>query len=119
MTRDLPDWKRQADFVFTQISFEDHEVERWCERVAFDGAVYAGVVVLASEKMARRLGDLIPGLQVPEGVMADLTRDPDIGVELAVEQVQRLRDAGTVDGVHLIPARRYRQTASALEMAGI
>lgn len=117
VTRGLPDWKRSADFVFTQISFDDEAVGRWRERVAFDGAVYAGVVVLASDQMARRLRDLIPGLEVPEALLADLARDPEVGVGLAVEQVLRLRKSGAVDGVHLIPARRYRQTASALERA--
>lgn len=118
VTRDLPDWKRGADFVCTQISFDDEKIGRWRERVAFDGAVYAGVVVLASDRMARRLCDLIPGLEVPETVLADLARDPQVGVELAIEQVLRLRESGAVDGVHLVPARRYRQTASALERAG-
>ncbi len=119
VTRDLPAWKREADFVFTQISFDDDAVARWRDRVQFDGAVYAGVMVLASDKMARRLGELIPGLEVPDAVMGDLARDPAVGVELAVDQVCRLRDGDAVDGVHLIPARRYRQTAHALEEAGL
>lgn len=118
VTRDLPDWKRGADFVFTQISFDDAAVGRWRERVGFDGPVYAGVVVLAGEAMARRMQELIPGLEVPEAVMSDLARDPEAGVDLAIEQVLRFRDAGAVDGVHLIPARRYRETASALERVG-
>lgn len=119
VTRDLPTWKRDADFVFTQISFDDGAVRRWRERVGFEGAVYAGVVVLASDKMARRLSELIPGLEVPDEVLRDLARGPDVGVDLAVEQVSRLRDSGAVDGVHLIPARRYRETAEALERAGL
>lgn len=119
LTRDLPSWKRSADFVFTQISYDEPAVARWRDVVDFDGAVYAGVVVLASEKMARRLTDLIPGLQVPDAVMRDLARDPTVGVDLAVEQVRRLRDEGVVDGVHLIPARKYRQTAEALARAGL
>lgn len=112
--RGLPAWKRPADFVCTQLSFDVEAVARWRDRVDFDGAVYAGVVVLASEKMARRLTDLIPGLDVPESIMRDLAHDPMAGVELAIDQVLRLRDAGAVDGVHLVPARRYRQTAEAL-----
>ena len=118
VTRDLPSWKRAADFVFTQISFDDQAVARWRDRVDFDGAVYAGVMVLASEKMAGRLTDLIPGLRVPDSLMRDLAREPMVGVEVAVEQVARLRQSGDVDGVHLIPARRYRQLAEALRQAG-
>ena len=115
--RDLPDWKRGADLVFTQISFDASGVARWRERARFDGPVYAGVVVLASEKMAARLGDLIPGFEVPDAVMSDLARLPNAGVDLAIEHVLQLRASGAVDGVHLIPGRRYRETAAALERA--
>lgn len=119
VTRDLPDWKRGADFAFTQISFDHGAVARWRDRTGFEGQVYAGVVVLASVKMALRLREIIPGFEVPDALMADLARDGSVGVERAVEEVLRLRDAGVVDGVHLIPARRFRQTADALERAGV
>jgi methylenetetrahydrofolate reductase (NADPH) len=119
LTRALPAWKRDADFAFTQISFDERAVTRWRNRTGFEGEVYAGVVVLASDKMASRLCALIPSFEVPDAVMADLSRDGSIGVEIAVEQVLRLRDSKAVDGVHLIPARQYRQTADALERVGI
>jgi methylenetetrahydrofolate reductase (NADPH) len=119
ITRDLPEWKHQADFVFTQIAFDPGAVARWCERTGFEGAVFAGVVVLASEKMARRLTDVIPGLEIPDRALDGLASDPDAGVDIALHQVLELRDSGAVDGVHLIPARRFRQTAAALERAGL
>ena len=119
LNRDLPAWKRQADFVFTQLSFDPEAVGRWRDRTGFDGRVYGGVVVLASEGMARRLSEVIPGLSVPETVLNMLGGSPDAGVEIAVEHVLALRDSGDVDGVHLVPARRYRQTAEALERAGL
>jgi len=119
VTRDLPSWKRAADFVFTQISFDVEAVTRWRERVEFEGDVYAGVMVLGSEKMARRLTDLIPGLSVPEAIVRGLGRHPTVGVAHALEQVQQLRDAGTVDGVHVIPARQYRALANALTIKNL
>ncbi len=119
LNRDLPSWKRDADFICTQISFDPDAVGRWRDRVDFNGPVYAGVVVVASDKMARRLTEVIPGLRVPESILSDLARLPDAGVDLAVEQVLRLRDSGEVDGVHLIPARRYRQIAEVLERVGL
>ncbi|HEX2027039.1 MAG TPA: methylenetetrahydrofolate reductase [Nitriliruptorales bacterium] len=119
VTRDLPGWKRGAHFAFAQISFDEGAVVRWRDRTGFEGQVYAGVVVLASDKMAIRLCELIPGFEVPDALMADLARDASVGVDRAMEQVLRLRDSGAVDGVHLIPARQFRQTADALERAGI
>lgn len=117
VTRDLPAWKRDADFIFTQISFDQDAVARWRDRVGFEGAVYAGVITLASEKMATRLMNLIPGFNVPDAVLRDLERGTSVGVELAVEQVLRLKGSRAVDGVHLIPARSYRAVAEALERA--
>ena len=115
VTRDLPDWKRPADFVCTQVSFDEDAVARWRDRVGFTGTVYAGVIVLASEAMATRIADLIPGFEVPEAVRRDLAAGRDgVGVEVAVEQVTRLRANGAVDGVQLIPARRFRELAGAL-----
>ena len=117
VNRDLPEWKRAADLVFTQIAFDAAAVTRWRGRSGFEGPVYAGVIVFASEKMAARLADLIPGLDIPDAVMRDLAATPNAGVDLAIAQVLELRDSGAVDGVHLIPGRRYRETAAALEAA--
>jgi len=119
VTSDLPAWKREADFVFTQISFNHDAVARWRDHVGFEGPVYAGVITLASEKMAARLMNLIPGFEVPDAVLRDLERDSSVGVDLAVEQVLRLKGTSAVDGVHLIPARSYRTVAAALERADL
>ncbi len=115
----LPQWKHAADFVCTQMSFDATAVARWRDRSRFDGQVYAGVVVLASDKMAHRLATLIPGFDIPHEILRRLRQSPNAGVDIAIEQIQRLRDQGVVDGVHLIPVRRYRQTAEALEAAGV
>ncbi|MDP8930351.1 MAG: methylenetetrahydrofolate reductase [Actinomycetota bacterium] len=119
LRREWPEWKHAADFVFTQMSFDPTAVARWRDRSRFNGRVYAGVVVLASDKMAHRLARLIPGFDVPHKILQRLGQSPNEGIDIAIEQIQRLREDGVVDGVHLIPARRYRQTAEALEAAGI
>lgn len=119
VTRDMPAWKRNADFACLQMSLDFKALTQWRDRTGFDGQVYAGVVVLASEKMAMRLREFIPSFEVPDAVVADLARGGSAGVDLAVEQVLRLRDSRAVDGVHLIPARQFRQTAEALERAGV
>lgn len=112
--KDLPDWKHQADFVLTQMSFDVEAVSQWRERIGFSGLVYAGVVVLASEKMALRLIDVVPGFSVPDALMTDLRRRPNAGVDAAVATVRAHRSAGSVSGVQLIPARRFRESAEAL-----
>ncbi len=112
--RDLAGFKHAADRVFTQLTMDSDAVSDWARATTFDGRVYAGVVVLASESMADDLEGTIPGFRVPGTIRRRLADDPDAGVQVAVEQIRALREAGAVDGVHLVPARRYRDLAAAL-----
>jgi 5,10-methylenetetrahydrofolate reductase len=113
--RRLPAWKREADFVFAQMSFSVEQQLRWRDSVALDVPVYAGVMVLASTNMARTLAAAIPDIDIPPSLVAAVERDRSAGVQAACEQVQRLRDSGAFDGVHLVPVSRYREVALRLE----
>lgn len=111
----VPAWKHQADAWYVQVSYDIDTMLTWRSGVDFDGAIYAGVMALPSASMARKLGADVPQLAVPAAVLARLERDRDAGVDLAVELVTEVRDAGVFPGVHLIPVNRYRQVAAALE----
>jgi methylenetetrahydrofolate reductase (NADPH) len=111
----LAAWKRQADMLFTQVTFSVDQLLAWRATVDFDGPVYAGVMVVASAAMARKLGATIPQLTVPAHVVARLEGDPDAGVDLACDLVDGVRDSGVFDGVHLVPVSRYREVARRLE----
>ena len=113
--RPVPSWKAEADFLFVQVGFSVDELVRWRQTVEFDGPVYAGVMVVASPAMARKLTADIPQLAVPDDVVRALEHDRDAGVDLACRLVTEIRDSGLFDGVHLIPVSRYRQVASRLE----
>lgn len=107
-------WRAQADFVFVQISFNLDRLIRWREALDYKGKVYAGVLVLASSRMARRVNATIPDIRIPESLIDKLDDDPEIGIEIACEQIETLRASGTVDGVHLVPVGRFRQVAERL-----
>ena len=111
----LPAWKHEADFLFVQVGFSVDELAAWRSSVDFDGGVFAGVMVVASPAMARKLSADLPQLAVPEDVIARLERDPGAGVELACTLVGQIKASGLFDGVHLIPVSRYRDIASRLE----
>jgi 5,10-methylenetetrahydrofolate reductase len=113
--RPLPPWKRAADFLFVQISYSVEELLRWRDANPVDVPVFAGVMVLASTAMARRLAATIPDIVIPARLVEQLTRDPMAGVEAACEQVLRLRETGAFAGVHLVPVSRFRQVAARLE----
>ena len=111
----LPEWKHAADALYLQVSYSADALVRWREALAFDGAVYAGVMVVPSVAMARKLSADVPQLAVPEDVLTRLDSDPGAGVQIACELVARVRASGVFDGVHLVPVGRYREVAAALE----
>ena len=111
----LPAWKRDADFLFAQVRFSLDELLEWRAGVEFDGPVYAGVMVVPSAAMARKISADIPQLAVPDAWLGAIERDPTAGVELACDLVEGVRESGAFDGVHLIPVSRYREVAANLE----
>ncbi len=111
----LPAWKRDADFLFAQVRFSLDEMLEWRARIEFDGPVYAGVMVVPSVAMARKLGADIQQLAVPDTWLAAIERDPTAGVTLACDLVEAVRESGAFDGVHLIPVSKYREVAARLE----
>jgi len=113
--RPLPAWKRTADFTFVQVSYSVDALLRWRDANDAPGPVFAGVMVLASAAMARRLAATIPDIEIPARLVDAVDRDPDAGVEAACLQIDQLRDSGAFDGVHLVPVSRYRQVSARLE----
>jgi 5,10-methylenetetrahydrofolate reductase len=111
----MPTWKNEADFVFAQVGFSWDQLRRWREAISFDGPVYAGVMVVPSVGMGRKLSADIPQLAVPEWLLTTLANDPSAGVDHACQMVSEVRDSGAFEGVHLIPVRRYREMAQRLE----
>jgi methylenetetrahydrofolate reductase (NADPH) len=113
--RPIPTWKHEADFLLTQVTFSAKELISWRMSHDFAGPVYAGVMVLPSAAMARKLSVEVPQLAVPEPVIGQLDTDPHSGVAIACELIEEIRDSEAFDGVHLIPVNRYREIAARLE----
>jgi methylenetetrahydrofolate reductase (NADPH) len=109
----LPEWKRDADFIFVQVGFDLDALLEWRSSVDARCPVYAGVIVIASSAMARKL--TIPNLIVPENLVERLEHDRNAGVDIACDLVAALRDSDAFDGVHLVPVARYREVAARLE----
>src|SRR5262245_38542677 len=76
----VPAWKRAADFLFVQISFSLDALLRWRDAARVDVPVYAGVLVLASSRMAKRLGTELGGLEIPNALVDRLECDATAGV---------------------------------------
>ncbi|MCP2341466.1 methylenetetrahydrofolate reductase [Actinomadura rupiterrae] len=116
--RPVPAWKRAADFVLTQVTYATDDLMRWRDTAALDGPVYAGVLVLASGRMARRVTAAMPDIAIPDDLVDAVDRDPDAGVDAACAQIEAIRASGAFDGVHLVPVSRYADVAARLGARG-
>jgi 5,10-methylenetetrahydrofolate reductase len=111
----LPGWKLEADFLLAQVAFSLEALLEWREAISFSGPVFAGVMVVASAAMARKLSRDVPQLAVPEEIVDRLDHDPSAGVTIAADLVAQISEAGAFDGVHLIPVSRYREISARLQ----
>jgi len=111
----LPPWKGEADFLFAQVGFSLDELLRWRSTIDFNGPIYAGVMVVPSVAMARKIGADLAQLAVPDSWLAAIEQDRNAGVDLARELVSGIKQSGALDGVHLIPVSKYRDVAADLE----
>ena len=107
-------WRSRADFIFVQISFSLERLIRWRESLDYEGKVYAGVLVLASNRMAQRINASFPEIRVPRAIIDKLDGNPEIGLDLACEQIATIKESGAFDGIHLVPVSRYREMATRL-----
>jgi 5,10-methylenetetrahydrofolate reductase len=115
--RPVPAWKGEADFLLAQVSFAARPLVEWRATLDFAGPVYAGVMVIPSATMARKLSADIPELAIPAAIIDRLDEDGDAGVDIALSLIEEIRASGAFDGIHLIPVNRYRQLATRLEAA--
>lgn len=111
----VPPWKRETDFIFVQVSFSAEQLVRWREEISLTRPVFPGVMVLASQPMAKSVEASLPEVRVPDDLMERLGGDRSAGVEAACQLVLELRDSGRFEGVHLVPVGRYREVAARLE----
>jgi 5,10-methylenetetrahydrofolate reductase len=107
-------WRSRADFIFVQITYAFERLLAWREQLDYKGKLYPGVLVLASSRMARRINASMPDIRVPERIVDKLDDDPEVGIDLACEQIATIKESGAFDGVHLVPVGRYKEVAKRL-----
>jgi 5,10-methylenetetrahydrofolate reductase len=106
-------WRKAADWLCVQVTFQTKRLFEWRAQLDYSGRMYAGVLVLASRRMAESVNASIPGIRVPQAIV-DKLDDPHVGLDLACEQIEAVRSSGLFTGVHLIPVNRYREMAARL-----
>jgi methylenetetrahydrofolate reductase (NADPH) len=117
-----------ADFVQTQIVFDVDAFEEWAAEARSRGIlermfVLAGVAVARGGKSARFMRDHIPGVLVPDRVIALLDdAGPEgeaEGVRLTVEVVAKLKGVGGIAGIHVISLGHMDPVRKVIEASGL
>jgi len=116
-----------ADYVCTQMFFDNAEFYDWrerCELAGIDVPLIAGIMPIASIKGMRRMADLAAGTRFPAKLLKGVQRrqgDPaaveQFGVLWATEQCRDLLDNG-VRGVHFYTLNRSDATRRIYETLG-
>jgi methylenetetrahydrofolate reductase (NADPH) len=117
-----------AGFVMTQIAYDVDELTAWAERLRERGVmerarVIVGVAPLRSAKQARYMNDHLPGVSVPETLLAALEEaGPEaetVGTAQCVQIVTRLRELPGISGVHVMGLGREEAVRHVIERAGL
>ena len=116
-----------ADFIQTNYIFDMPVFEAFMARVrdlGLDKRVYilAGVGPLASAKAARWMRSNVPGIHIPDAVIARLERAEKPGEEgkrICIELMRQIRDIPGVAGVHVMAYRREHLVSEIVEASGV
>jgi len=97
-----------AQFLQTQAIFDAEKLDRFCQAVAPLGVkVIGGILLLKSAAMARFINRNIPGLRVPEEIIAELEQAADpaaTGLEIACRLARAVKPG--INGIHIMAMGR-------------
>ena len=116
-----------AQFIQTQYCFDIPMLERFMARVRDLGVhercfILVGVGPLASPRVARWLRDNVPGVRIPDEVVARLERAEKPALEgkrLCIELIQQIREIEGVSGVHVMAYRREELVSEIINESGV
>ncbi|GMG85143.1 methylenetetrahydrofolate reductase [Paralimibaculum aggregatum] len=116
-----------ADFIQTNYIFDMPRFERFMARVRDLGLhervfILAGVGPLASAKAARWMRANVPGIHIPDEVIARMegaARPGEEGKRLCIELIRQIRAVKGVAGVHVMAYRREHQVSEIILESGV
>jgi 5,10-methylenetetrahydrofolate reductase len=112
-----------AQFFQTQAVFDLDLLREFRKRTAAFGVpVLAGIVLLKSAGMARFMNRTIPGVEIPEGIIARLDRfvgkeRMNEGIRLAGELIRAIRNEKLADGIHIMAVGAEERIGQILDEA--
>lgn len=118
-----------VEFIQTQCIYNLDKFEEWMKMVCdrgLDEQVYilAGLTPMKSAGMARYMKNRVPGMDVPDDVVARMAGVPkekqaDEGIKICIESIQRLKEVKGVAGFHVMAIEWEEKVPEIVEAAGL
>jgi len=116
-----------AEFVQTQAIFNVDKFEKWMAGARKAGLhenvhIIAGISPPKSLRIAQRMKDIIPGVDMPDSIMDRMSKAEDFQAEsltISVEMVEQVMTIEGVAGVHLMPIFWESIIPELVERAGL
>jgi len=116
-----------AQYVQTQYCYDVPMLERYMQEVRDRGLdekvfILVGVGPLASARAASWIRDHVPGVHIPDGVIARLKgaeKQKLEGKKMCIELIQQIREIKGVHGVHLMAYRQEESVAEIVDASGV
>jgi methylenetetrahydrofolate reductase (NADPH) len=118
-----------AEFVQTQCIYNLDKFEQWMAEARERGItdkvyVLAGLTPMKSAGMARYMKNRVPGMDVPDEVVkrmgdAPKEKQPQVGIDICVEAIERLKEVKGVAGFHVMAIEWEEKVPEIVERAGL
>jgi len=118
-----------VDFIQTQCIFNTAKFEEWMKQVVDRGlhekvAILAGITPMKSLGMAKYMKSKVPGMDIPDEVIdrlagVDKEKPAEEGINMAIEQMQRLKECKGVKGFHIMAIEWEQKVPELVKGAGL
>ena len=116
-----------CNFVQTQCIYDMKIFKEWLKKVVDMGLhekcyILPGVTPLKSGGMTKYMAKNVPGIIIPQEIIDRMVAAPkgkgaEVGIEIACEQIQELRELEGVAGIHLMAIEWEHKVAEIVEKA--
>jgi len=118
-----------AEFIQTQCIYNVERFEEWMKQVRDMGLhkkvyILAGVTPLKSAGMAKYMKNKVPGMDVPDEVVKRISgvpkeKQPEEGIKICVETIERLKECEGVAGFHIMAIEWEEMVPEIVERSGL
>ncbi|MBW1682583.1 MAG: methylenetetrahydrofolate reductase [Deltaproteobacteria bacterium] len=118
-----------AEFIQTQCIYNLDKFEEWMKQARDRGLhekvfILAGLTPFKSAGMAKYMKNRVPGMDVPDEVVKRMSgvpkeKQPEEGIKICIESIQRLKEVEGVKGFHIMAIEWEEKVPRIVEEAGL